>query len=176
MSVTRKLTDLTMADPLGRSPEDDPWHDFRQIEQLDLSLEFRFTHSLGKVSRFYLELEQQRLMGTRCGRCDTVWMPPRPVCGNDGCVTKWVEVSQHGVLVAATVSAHDMNAEDQKPTVLGYAALDGVTTLLFQRIRNFQNTDDLVAGLPLRVVWSTSAVSHPMESFWFEPRDTAATD
>lgn len=170
MNVTTKRNKRTVTDPLGRSPKNDPWRDFRQIEQLELALEFRFMHSLGKVSRFYLELEQQRLMGTRCTRCASVWMPPRAVCANDGCITEWVEVGQFGVLVAAVVSALKPNPDDQPPLVLGYAALDGATSLLLQQIRKVPNPADLVNGLPLKVVWSSSPVNHPMASFWFEPR------
>lgn len=169
MSVTTRREKLLVNDPLGRTPENDPWRDFRQIEQLDLLLEFRFSHSLGKVSRFYLELENQRLMGTRCGHCAAVWLPPRPLCGNDGCITEWIEVGQRGVLTAAVVSAHNPIEEDQQPPVFGYAALDGATSLLLQRIRNVDNPADLVSGLPLKVVWSTCPVAHPMASFWFEP-------
>ena len=170
MSVTTHRKKLTVADPLGRTPENDPWRDFREIEHLDLSLEFRFSHSLGKVSRFYLELERQRLMGTRCARCAAVWMPPRPVCGNDGCITEWVEVGQHGTQVAAVIRAHNPKRADQHPLVFGYAALEGATSLLLQQIRNVPSPIDLVNGLPLKVVWSTSPVEHPMSSFWFEPQ------
>lgn len=167
-----KMTELTASDPLGRSRQDDPWRDFRQVGQLDLGLEFRFAHSLGKVSRFFLELERRRLMGTRCEQCATVWMPPRPVCGNDGSVTRWVEVAHRGTLVAAVVNSPG-SGPDGEPLVLGYAALEGATTLLLQRIRQVQNASELVPGLRLKVVWSQAPVAHPMETFWFEPDLTA---
>lgn len=166
--MTRKLTALNATNPLGLSPADDPWADFRQIGQLDLTLEFRFTHSLGKVSRFFLELEQQRLMGTRCEHCDAVWMPPRPVCGNDGLVTRWVEVGQQGTLVAAVANTHRAGSEGD-PLIWGYAALEGATTLLLQRIRKVRSSSELVPGLRLKVVWSQTPAPHPMETFWFEP-------
>ena len=168
--MTGKMTELTASDPLGRSPQDDPWREFRQVGQLDLGLEFRFAHSLGKV--FFLELERQRLMGTHCEQCDTVWMPPRPVCGNDGSVTRWVEVAQQGTLVAAVVNSHGYGS-DGESLVLGYAALEGATTLLLQRIRKVQNVSELLPGLTLKVVWSEAPVAHPMETFWFEPDPSA---
>ena len=108
-------------------------------------------------------------MGTRCERCATVWMPPRPVCGNDGNITEWVELSQHGTLAASALSTHGTGLEAMEPLALGYVALEGATTLLLQQIRNFQSPEDLFPGLAVKVVWSQAPVAHPMETFWFEP-------
>jgi uncharacterized OB-fold protein len=170
--VTRKLREFVAADPLGRSPAADPWRDFRSIEVIDLRLEFVFKHSLGKVSRFFLELERHRLMATRCPKCGTVWMPPRAACGNDLVVTEWVELSGQGTLAAAVESVYTLTTSGgHTRLVLGYVALEGASTLLLQQIRNFRDIDSLEAGVPMRVAWAEGPVHHPMELFWFEPRD-----
>lgn len=168
--ITRKLKQFTAADPLGRPPSEDPWREFREIEILEFALEYRFGHSLGKLSRFFLELEKKRLMATRCPDCGTVWMPPRPTCGNDLAITEWIELDGTGTLAAAARSAYTLTTGgggDQ--LVLGYVALEGASTLLLQQIRNYGDGGCLVAGLPVRVAWASGAVGHPMESFWFEP-------
>jgi uncharacterized OB-fold protein len=163
--VTRKLREFTAAAPAGS----DVWRDFRRIEILDLELSFKFRHSLGKVSRFFLELERRRLMATRCPRCATVWMPPRPACGDDLAVTEWIELSGDGHLaVAAECTVTARPGAPPGPFVLGYVALEGASTLLLQRIRA-TDSHALVAGLPLRAVWADAPVAHPMELFWFEP-------
>jgi hypothetical protein len=170
--VGSRLDVITAGDPLGRTPGDDPWAAFRQVEILDFRLDFRFRHSLGKYSRFFLELEQRRLMATRCPRCGAVWMPPRPACGNDLSVTEWVELPGRATLAAATECAYTLTAGGgAERLVLGYVALDGASTLLLQRIRNYGEAHRLTAGLPLRVVWAAGAVNHPMELFWFEPEE-----
>jgi uncharacterized OB-fold protein len=170
--VAAKLRVLTAADPLGRPPADDPWRDFRQVEVIDLRLDFRFRHSLGKYSRFFLELENRRLVATRCPRCETVWMPPRPACGNDLAVTEWIEVPGRGTLAAATECAYTLTTGGgQSRLCLGYVRLEGVSTLLLQQIRNYEDPRRLVAGLPVRAVWADEPVHHPMELFWFEPAD-----
>jgi len=170
--VTAKIKEMTAMDPLGRTPAEDPWRDFRQVEVIDLKLDFRFRHSLGKYSRFFLELENRRLMATRCPRCGTVWMPPRPACGNDLAVTEWVELSGRGTLAAATECAYTLTTGGGKDRlVLGYVALEGASTLLLQQIRNYGHAGRLPAGLPVRVVWADGPVTHPMELFWFEPAD-----
>jgi uncharacterized OB-fold protein len=170
--ITRKLDAFTAEDPLGRPAAEDPWRDFREVERIDFALEFRFRHSFGKLSRFFLELEQRRLMATRCPACGTVWMPPRPACGNDLTITEWVELSGRGTLAAASLSAYTLTTgggEDQ--LVLGYVDLDGADTLMLQQIRNIGDPARLTAGLPLHAVWADQPVGHPMESFWFEPDD-----
>lgn len=173
--VTGKLRELTATDPLGRPPAEDPWREFRQIEIIDLRLDFRFRHSLGKYSRFFLALEDRRLMATRCPRCATVWMPPRPACGNDLAVTEWVELPGRGTLAAATECAYTLTSGDGTDRlVLGYVRLDGASTLLLQQIRNYGDSRRLTAGLPLRVAWADGPVAHPMELFWFEPATSAA--
>lgn len=168
--VGAKLRELTGIDPLGRVGAEDPWREFRRVEIIDLQLGFRFRHSLGKYSRFFLELEQRRLMATRCPRCGTVWMPPRPACGNDLAVTEWVELPGRGTLAAATECAYTLTTGGGTARLaLGYVALEGASTLLLQRIRNYGDARLLTRGLPMRVVWADERVGHPMELFWFEP-------
>ena len=170
IEVTRKLEAMHAEDPLGRDRSTDPWRDFRQIELLDFGLEFRFRHSLGKNSRFFLELENRRLMGTRCPRCGTVWMPPRATCGNDLDITHWTELPGRGTLAVASLSAYTLTTGGgESELVLGYVALDGADTLLLQQIRNYGSPDRLEEGLAVKAVWADGPVSHPMEAFWFEP-------
>ena len=52
--------------------------------------------------------------------------------------------------------------------MLGYIAVEGASSLLFQQIRNLGDRK-LEPGLPLKLVWSEEEVEHPMELFWFEP-------
>ncbi|MBI4637022.1 MAG: hypothetical protein HY727_11800 [Candidatus Rokubacteria bacterium] len=170
--VVSKLKVVTLPDPLARPPAEDPWREFRQVEVIDLKLEFRFRHSLGKYSRFFLELEHRRLMATRCPRCGAVWMPPRPACGNDLVVTEWLELPGRGTLAAATECAYTLTTGGGKDRlVLGYVALEGASTLLLQQIRNYGDPRRLTVGLPVRAVWAEGPVNHPMELFWFEPAD-----
>lgn len=168
--ITRKIDQQTFSDPNGRSPRDDRWRDFREVERIDLSLEFHFQHSLGKVSRFFLELEQQRLMATRCPRCSKVWMPPRALCADDMTITEWLELPGRGTLEAASLSAYTLTTGGgEAELVLGYVRLDGADTLMLQQIRNYSDANALMPGLAVKAVWAQQPVAHPMESFWFEP-------
>jgi uncharacterized OB-fold protein len=171
--VTLKLDETTVPDPTGAAS--DPWREFRRIEVVDLKLDFRFRHSLGKASRFFLELERRRLLATRCPRCGTVWMPPRAACGHDLAVTEWLELPGRGTLAAATECAYTLTTGGGRDRlVLGYVELEGASTLLLHQIRNYGDPARLVAGLPMRVAWADGPVAHPMELFWFEPAGEGA--
>ena len=194
-NVKMKLAELEPFDAPGDSAMKDPWHAFRHIEVLDLELKFQFRHSLGKCSRFFLELERHRLFATRCPKCQSVWMPPRAVCGNDLAITEWVELSGRGTIVAIAVCAYTLNGPTNaaaevevkrsrrstqnamtSDVTMGYVALDGASTLLFQRIKSgaSDGSTGICAGKPVEVVWSDHPVDHPMELFWFEPTGTKA--
>ncbi len=167
--VRRKIDAIACAEMPGHPAGADPWHDFRTVELLHMDLRFRFRHSLGKLSRFFLALEERRLMATRCTRCGKVWMPPRVHCGDDLAITEWLELAGEGVVEAASLSAYTLTTGGGTDTLmLGYVTLDGADTALLQQVRNC-TPDALAPGLRVRAVWADSPVDHPMQLFWFEP-------
>ena len=168
--VKRKLEHLIAEPPGGPSVAEDKWKAFREIELIDFPLTFAFRHSFGKVSRFFLELENQRLMGTRCPACNSIWMPPRSICPDDQNVTDWIELPDRGNLEAFSVSAYTLSTDGgAEHLVLGYVKLPGARTALLQQLRNVPSEEDLTPGMPVKAVWSDRQVEHPMELFWFEP-------
>lgn len=165
--ITREVDRLRVGDPLERGTGD-PYAAFRDVQRLSLELRFGFTHSLGKLSRFFEALEDRMLLATVCERCGRVWMPPRVHCPEDLSVTRWQELPGHGVLEAGTVSAYALGT-GAAPEMLGYVRLEGADSALLQRLRGIDDLRDLEPGLPVRVAWSETAVAHPMDLFWFEP-------
>ena len=98
VKVERKLEEIMVEPPDGIGASDDDWAAFRRIEVIDFPLTFDFRHSLGKLSRFFLELENQRLMGTSCPVCHSVWLPPRILCPDQHMVLAYVKL--HGAKTA----------------------------------------------------------------------------
>ncbi|MEM7224474.1 MAG: zinc ribbon domain-containing protein [Pseudomonadota bacterium] len=148
---------------------DDPFGAFREVEILQMDLAFTYRHSLGKLSRFFLALEERKLLGTICPTCGTVWLPPRPVCPDDMTITTWVELGDRATLAVGSVSAYRLKTDGgDSQLALGYVAVEGASSLLLQQIRNLGDRE-LAPGLPLKLVWSDEPVDHPMELFWFEP-------
>jgi uncharacterized OB-fold protein len=52
---------------------------------------------------FTQHLSERKIMGTRCQACDTLYLPPRPMCAECfGSEMAWTEVPDDGKLVAFT--------------------------------------------------------------------------
>ena len=168
-TVTTKLKQLAADDPLGRTP--DPWADFRQIEVIELNWNQTYRHSLGKCSRFFIELENQRFYGTRCPKCGKVWAPPRPVCPEHLTITEWTELSGRGRLSGFSVVhyAPAWAPSLKPPFVLAYVRLDGADTLFLHLLRNYGNLAEVRIGIPVQVVYNEDPVDHPSLLMFFEP-------
>ena len=171
--VTTKLRSFIATDPLGREP--DPWAAFRAIEVLDLTWSQNYRHSLGKTSRFFLELENKRLLATRCPQCGTVWMPPRAACPHELAVTEWVELHGQGTLITWSIlhSAAVMAPFLAPPYVLAYVKLAGADTLFAHVLRNFGDAMRLYHGMPVKAVFDDGPVTHPIHLLAFEPDHAA---
>ena len=166
--VSNKLKHLTVPDPLGRGS--DPWADFREVEVIELEWSQTYRHSLGKYSRFFLELENKHFFATHCPTCDKVWVPPRPVCPDDLTITKWVELSGRGHVVSFSILhyAPAMLSFLTTPYVLAYVRLDGADTLLAHLLQNYGALADVRYGMPVRVVYNDGPVNHPILLMAFE--------
>ncbi len=168
-TVTSKLEQLTVSDPLARDP--DLWADFRQIEVIELHWEQTYRHSLGKYSRFFVELENHRFFATRCPDCAKVWAPPRPVCPDHLTITEWVELSGRGRVESFSVLHHRSAIVPfiQPPYVLAYLRLDGADTLFAHLLRGYRSLAEVQIGMPVRVVYDDGPVAHPIHLMAFEP-------
>jgi uncharacterized OB-fold protein len=170
-TVTSKLKQLTAPDPLARMP--DPWADFREIEIIQLEWSQTYRHSLGKYSRFFIELENKRFFATRCPNCAKVWAPPRPVCPDNLTITEWVELSGRGYVVSFSVLhyAPAMAASLKTPYVLAYVKLEGADTLFAHLLKNYGELSEVRHGMPVQVVYNDGPVDHPILSMAFEPAE-----
>jgi uncharacterized protein len=172
--VTSKKDTLT-AQPYGQ-PAVDLWADFRAIERLTLELAQTYTHSLGKVSRFFIELENRRFMATRCESCAQVYAPPRPLCPHCHVITKWYELPGTGTVETFSI-LHFSPATNPDvkqlalPYVLAYVLLDGATTL-FPHLLDAP-PDSVSIGLRVRVQYVAQPVFHPIHLMRFVPLESS---
>lgn len=173
--VTGQLEIKTAAPPNGAGP--DPWHAFRQIEVITLELSQQYKHSLGKYSRFFIELENRRFFGTRCAVCENVYTPPRPLCPRCLKITEWVELPGTGTLGTYSVMYFSSGVNEdvqrlQMPVVLAYVLLDGSSTLFPHLLKT--NPDDVIIGMRVQVAYAQTPVSHPIHLMHFIPLEANA--
>lgn len=152
----------------------DAWHDFRQVEVLNLHLTQQYQHSLGKYSRFFIELENKRLFATRCENCKRVYVPPRPLCPNCTVVTQWVELNGTGSVETFSVMHFGSGANADvnnlpTPYVLAYVLLDGASTL-FPHILKAE-VEQIYSGMRVRIAYNDGPVEHPIHLMHFVPEE-----
>jgi uncharacterized protein len=168
VDVISKKDVQTVSDPAKR--EVDLWADFRLVERLTLEFTQNYTHSLGKYSRFFVELENGRFMATRCDACRRVYAPPRPLCPQCLKVTEWVELPGTGTVETFSVLhfSPGSNADVEAlttPYVLAYVLLDGASTL-FPHILN-SASEPVQIGMRVRVHYVDGTVFHPIHLMHF---------
>lgn len=125
------------------------------------------------LDRFYAELGQKKIVGTRCPKCRTVFVPPRSVCG--ACwkpLTKWVELKDQGELVNYTVAHVDMRgAALQTPRILGMVKLKGggaKVTAIYGEIKGVA-PDRVKVGMKLAAVWADEPRGELTDLSHFQP-------
>ncbi len=114
------------------------------------------------MTDFFHRLKDEKcLYGSRCGSCDRVYLPPRPICGD--C---WVEMDEfvplglQGTIIGKTICYYkildSLTGKPRKtPFVLGLIQLDGADTTL----NHFVDVDD-----PAKV-----AIGDRVETIFREP-------
>ena len=150
--------------------ESDIWAQFRQVERITLTLTQSYRYSLGKYSRFFIELEKQRFMATGCGGCGKVYAPPRPVCPDCLKVTDWVELSGRGEVKTFSILHFSPDTNDdvrslETPYILAYVLLDGADTLFPHLLK--APLDAVCIGMKVKAVYHNQAVDHPIHLMYF---------
>jgi len=119
-------------------------------------LTLRYRYGAGSEATHYLEGLKERMAfeGTRCPKCERVYLPPRPVCGI--CYVPcngWLPVGPEGTITGATVVEVpfvDPVTGEQRPVPYGFAfiLLDGASTNIFHFV---DETDRTKLGVGMRV-------------------------
>jgi len=137
-------------------------------------LEYDFGWHLGPYwSMFFSEMrDNARIMGIKCPECETVFIPPRAVCGR--CYVElndWVEVGDSGKLEGFTIVRFpyiDANNGGYRevPFTSIWITLDGADTRMMHFCRELDEKN-LEVGMRMKAVWakkprptSIHAISH----------------
>ncbi len=114
-----------------------------------------YTWWVGDVgSRFLVSLrDDKKILGTKCGSCGRVYVPPRRNCGR--CfvdMDEWVEVATEGVIEAYTIVHYGYRVQPAKPP-FAYALikLDGADVGFLHLIK--RDLDRIQNGLRVKAVF-----------------------
>lgn len=122
--------------------------------ELVMDLTWRTAAGAG-FAMFAQALRERRLLGRRCPRCERVYLPPRPLCGDCRVrLTDWVEVGPEGTVETATVVqlpiTDPVSGESRPgPYAMGLVRLDGADTT----INHYLASPQVGAGSRVRPAW-----------------------
>ncbi len=123
------------------------------------------------AGRFFTAIrDEQKILGSKCGKCGKVYLPPRKSCISCFVDTdEWVELSNEGELIAATVARRQLAALKSKvPVVFGLVKLDGADTALLHVIET-ADPDSVKIGARVRARFAKERGGGIMDIECFEP-------
>ena len=125
------------------------------VRQLVAPVRTDYTYTPGAAAqRFLRGLEQGRILGQACDRCDRVYVPPRGACARCGAPTsRPVEVSDKGtVVIFSVVRVPSPAIRVELPYVAAHVLLDGAD-IAFQALIQECRFDEVRMGMRVQAVW-----------------------
>jgi len=110
------------------------------------------------ASRFFISLrDEKKIMGTKCGACNKVFLPPRKVCPS--CFAEnaaWVNVSDEGTVLSFSVARRQFAAiprHKKVPVIWGLIKLDGADTAMLHYLGEI-DPERVTIGMRVKAVFS----------------------
>ena len=127
----------------------------------------------GRVgSKFIISLrDRKKIMGVRCPKCRTVYVPPMEYCHRD--MTKidenWIEVGNEGVIANYTVvNYNDRHLPRKAPYVLALIKLDKADTPLTHIVEGI-DPELVTIGMRVKAVFAGQTTNTIRDIDHFEP-------
>lgn len=122
-------------------------------------------------STFFISLrDEKKILGTRCPKCEKVFVPPRKACGQCFCTDmQWKEVGPAGELVSYTILRYEETIHPIEPP-FGHAIikLDGADTGLAHLIADFE-PQQLKCGMRVEAVFREERQGNILDIHHFKP-------
>jgi uncharacterized protein len=120
----------------------------------EIPLSSFYTAGTGGQIFFHALKTRGKLIATRCGPCEQVYLPARSFC--ERCfaeLTKQVEVKRTGRLVSYTLSYVDHDgARLRHPEALALVQLEGATTLILHYLLSVDDPTEVKIGCKVETV------------------------
>ena len=140
-------------------------------------LQVPFNYSAGPIaSRFLIALrDEQKILGIRCPKCKTVYVPPRSTCGK--CLaelTDWVELKGRGKIQSFTSVNYKEPTHPAHPDkfILAIIKLDGADTGLTHLVGEAKE-DELEVGAIVEPVFRDYRNGNILDIKYFRPAGKA---
>ena len=121
------------------------------------------------LDRFFDNLENKKLIGNKCPKCDDVFVPPRKICGKCNMVIpleeNWVDLPDTGTLLNYTITPYRVNDRTHRKTkdlLLGMIQIDGSNTSIVYRLMNL-DPNEVKIGMKVKIEWAEKPKGDPSD-------------
>ena len=129
-----------------------------------------FTFWVGQyLDKFFDNLENKKIVGNKCPKCDDVFVPPRKICGKCNVVIpidqNWVELPDTGTLVNYTITPYRVNDRTHrkaKDLLLGMIQIDGSNSSIVYRLLNLEPSEVKI-GMKVKIEWAEKTKGNPSD-------------
>ncbi len=137
-------------------------------------MDFTYNYRIGPyMTRFLEGFRDRKIVGSRCGGCRKVAVPPRKYCGVcNRVMDEFVELPQEGTLENFTVGHVTLEkgriTPSESPYILGLVKLEDGASLLLARVEG-ADPAEVSAGMKVRAVWKEQVEGDYGDLDHFEP-------
>jgi len=121
------------------------------------------------LDKFYDNLENKKVIGNKCLKCSTVFVPPRKICGSCNIVIpleeNWVDLPDTGTLVNYTITPYRVNDRTDrkaKNLFLGMVQIDGSNTSIIYRLLDL-DPNEIKIGMKVKIEWAEKPKGDPSD-------------
>ena len=135
-------------------------------------LEIPYKYYAGETGSMFLTTlrDRMKILGMKCDRCKTVFVPPRSIC--DRCykrIKEWVEVGPAGTVTSFTVVRYrEPHMPRKPPFVLALIKLDGANTGLTHLLGEVK-PEEVKIGMRVEPIWSVDRRARITDIEYFRP-------
>lgn len=135
-----------------------PWYGELSAAPSEPSLYGQYTYGIAG-EKFFREIKDNgRLMGTKCEKCNLVYLPPRIYC--ERCfseLVEWLRIPKWGVIHTFTISYVDLDGNRlEEPVIIALVRFDGVYGGLVHRLGEI-DPERVSIGMPVETVFRPKA-------------------
>jgi len=121
------------------------------------------------LDKFFDNLENKKIVGNKCPKCDDVFVPPRKICGKCNVVIpidqNWVELPDTGTLVNYTITPYRVNDRTHrkaKDFLIGMVQIEGSNTSIIYRLLNLEPSE-VEIGMKVKIEWAEKTKGNPSD-------------
>ena len=114
--------------------------------------------------------DEEKIIGTKCKKCEKVFIPPRKTCPFCFIENKqWVDVSKEGTLISYTIARRQLASLPKKaPVVFGLIKLDGADTAMLHMLDEV-DLDKIKIGIRVRAQFADKKTGGIKDIAYFKP-------